>query len=318
MKKRELVMLAHTYNSDKDVVNGWYCSEKLDGQRALWLPWTRGLKVGDVGFANRARDHRDHIATGLWSRYGKTIFAPNWWLDCLPTNYILDGELYSGRGQFQTLRSCVGKLVGIDNEWEAVKYCVFDIPTIKEFYKAGVIRNVNYSYEFDGIVGQGSGYGFVDYDDVLKILKTINNSVIECVKQTQLPFYTNSCEIKLNETLKEVVGLGGEGLILRKPSSEWEPIRSNNLLKVKPVLFGEGVVVGWSVGIGKYVGMMGSLNVLWQDKVFSLSGFTDLERQLVGGGEMINFKVGDVVKFCYRELSDGGIPKEARYYRSFI
>jgi hypothetical protein len=28
-----------------------------------------------------------------------------------------------------------------------------------------------------------------------------------------------------------------------------------------------------------------------------------------------HFKVGDVVTFKYRELSDDGIPKEARYWR---
>ena len=46
-------------------------------------------------------------SSGLWSRYGNPIVAPDWWLDQLP-NCPLDGELWAGRGKFQLCRSICG------------------------------------------------------------------------------------------------------------------------------------------------------------------------------------------------------------------
>ncbi|KKL57238.1 hypothetical protein LCGC14_2237350, partial [marine sediment metagenome] len=82
----------------------------------------------------------------------------------------------------------------------------------------------------------------------------------------------------------------------------------------------------------KLRGLIGALVLDYNGKRLELSGLTDEERQWSDRicssyaygtpGELMpldfqgyHFKVGDVVSFKYRELSDDGIPKEARYWR---
>lgn len=54
------------------------------------------------------------------------LTAPEWFKKELPADVKLDGELFSGRGQFQSCVGYVKKLVPVDAEWKKVKYCVFD------------------------------------------------------------------------------------------------------------------------------------------------------------------------------------------------
>ena len=107
MARREFLQLAHTYDPVKHQVGGWYLSEKFNGMRAYWDGgYTRGKLTSQVPFANTTKDYRrvhSPHATGLWTRYGKAIFAPKWWLDSLPQGNALDGELYAGKGKFHRL-----------------------------------------------------------------------------------------------------------------------------------------------------------------------------------------------------------------------
>ena len=129
MAKREFLMLAHTYKPKKYGVGGWFLSEKLDGMRAYWDGGiSRGILKSDVPWANTAKDERyiePPIATGLWSRYGNVIHAPDWWLDKLPA-IPLDGELYIPEAR-QRLMSIV-KDTTPGTGWQDVKYYVFDMP----------------------------------------------------------------------------------------------------------------------------------------------------------------------------------------------
>src|SRR5205809_6855024 len=95
----EFLMLAHKYVPERDSerIKGWYCSQKLDGVRAMWDGGvSRGLLASEVPWANVEKDYRyieENRATGLWSRLGKVIHAPDWFLDQLPL-YPMDGELW--------------------------------------------------------------------------------------------------------------------------------------------------------------------------------------------------------------------------------
>ena len=140
MNRRELMMLAHPLDLKKHRIAGRLMSEKIDGQRAWWDGGiSRGILARDVPYANTAKDARlvnkYYNATGLWSRYGKVIHAPDWWLDDMP-NFSLDGELWMGPGTYQHLRSVVGKHEGTD-AWINVKYHVFDWPTYQELFQEG-------------------------------------------------------------------------------------------------------------------------------------------------------------------------------------
>jgi DNA ligase-1 len=310
-------MLAHTYDPDKHGVAGWYASEKLDGMRALWDGGvTRGMLARDVPFANTEKDGRlvrPPVATGLWSRLGKVIHAPDSFLDRLP-QVPLDGELYMGRGKFQHLMSTVRSIEpGVG--WSYVQYAVFDSPAHDQFLDDAALRWLQ---------------GLPVRPHEARPFEATLTKLRELIGvQTRL--YVPTQELirdrdHLTSLLDEVCNRGGEGIMLRRPGSHWRPERSWDLLKVKKSLDGTGEVAGYVWGQGKYLGMMGAMVVKWGAVEFELCGFTDAERQLSGAevavpGGLVKeatsrrFPIGSSVSFRYRELTNSGVPKEARFWR---
>ena len=139
MAKREFLMLAHVFK-DQDI-GGWFVSEKLDGMRAFWDGGiSRGTPTGSVPWANTLKDARYKktiYATGLWTRGGKAIQAPVWWLDKLP-EHPLDGELYMGCGNFQKVMSTVKSLTPGEG-WTDVEYHIFDQPCLTKVLGSGTL-----------------------------------------------------------------------------------------------------------------------------------------------------------------------------------
>src|SRR5258708_2990950 len=90
--RREFLQLADTYDAARHEIAGFYISEKLDGTRCVWDGGlTRGVPTTDVPWANTTdpktgapKDKVKPVATGLWSRYGNPIMAPDWFLNALP------------------------------------------------------------------------------------------------------------------------------------------------------------------------------------------------------------------------------------------
>lgn len=342
---REFVMLAKEYKAQ--LIAGWFASVKMDGQRAFWDGGiSRGMNASDVPFANTAKDGRltvAPVATGLWSRYGKVIRAPDWFLDQLPVNLMLDGELYCGRNSFQKCRSIVADH-NAGEGWKEVHYNIFDVPSWQEFSRKEQIRNPNFEkyMDFASFPQKLRIQTPVAFADVVEFLKRniVEYSNMRVHHQVQLPWGSDTANAKLNEMLDIETSMGGEGIMLRKPESIWTPVRSNDLLKVKRMQDSEAAVIGYTSGQGKLLGMMGALIVSWNDKVFQLSGFTDDERTLLtqpitphvddnirdwaranpekeipSWGYAQHFPRGTMVTFRYRELTDAGIPKEARFWR---
>ncbi len=343
MAKRELLMLAHVFEGSKHSVAGWFMSEKLDGQRCLWDGGvSRGELARDVPWANTEKDGRyinQPRATGLWTRYGNVIHAPEWFLNKLPEGICLDGELYLGRGQFQTLRTIVSTLEpGVG--WESVQYKVFDAPHPCTVFNDGEIKITN----FKKILKNGFEYWFTRSPRQPASKQNFEQTYARLPQefrhdQSRLPYSTAAAKTTLLDKLEEITALGGEGIMLRKPESFWQPCRSHDLLKVKKMLDAEGTVLGYQWGertaLGsKLLGLMGALVLDFNGRVFSLSGFTDAERQLIlmGPGSLkeghihpgcratkawtnLQFPIGSRVSFHYRELTDDLIPKEARFWR---
>ena len=333
MLRREFLQLAKVFDSKKHGIAGWLVSEKLDGQRCFWDGGcTRGLLATQVPWANTEKDDRLTVApvsTGLWSRYGKVIRAPDWWLDTLP-KMLLDGELYMGRGKFQALESCVRKHTPVDAEWQHVKYHVFDALCPELVFQEGEIKIPNYKkiirpYEVDNSIIRPPTMGNAGVYHWL--LSQSLGSNVQVVEQKELPFSQQQAMECLDEMLLSVTDLGGEGLMLKNRSYVWTPKRHDGLLKVKPYLDSEATIVGFVWGDGKYRGMVGALVVAWNGKVFELgTGLTDADRGVEVSEATIpktpimvskphRFAIGDTVNFRYRELTDGGTPKEARYKR---
>lgn len=349
--KREFLMLAHNYDPGKHDCTGWYLSEKLDGMRAFWDGGiTRNLLASEVPWANTAKDARykeQPVATGLWSRYGKVIVAPKSWLNALPA-YPLDGELYAGRGKFQTVVSTVKKLV--PDDWEGIQYKVFDTPPISSVLFDSQISNTNYKKVLTGCLEwykarAGKQPVLTAFSDAYNYLYSqidLQNKVVQVHNQVPLPLIKSEVQGIIDHCLESVTGLGGEGLMLRRPGSFWFPNRSYDLLKVKKLLDMEGTVIGYTAGeetaLGsKLLGLMGSVRLRLDSGVeMSLSGFTDQEREMwmLDGSsardhlanrpgmavdtticQSYQFPVGSRITLHYRELTNDLVPKEARYWR---
>jgi DNA ligase-1 len=368
--KRQFLQLAHNFDPNKHLASGALLSEKLDGMRCFWDGGvSRGLPKLAIPWANLEKDRQEQTATGLWSRYGNVIHAPDWWLDHLPS-FMLDGELWAGRGTFQTLRSIASRLPENAGDWKGIVFKVFDMPRPESIFAPGTINVTNFHKTLSpSALKFAQDLGVVtpkvkQFADVYRFLKKyVGNGVVQVLEQQQLPFGTERALAIVEERLNEVTDKGGEGLMLRRTHSIWVPGRTHDLVKIKKLLDAEAEVVGYTTARetakgSKLLGLMGALVVKYNNQVFELSGFTDNERVLVGGDERevstnirpearalivepkaykwaidnpspengagtrvpdwigsINFPRGSRVTFRYRELTNDGIPKEARYFR---
>jgi len=208
---------------------------------------------------------------GFMSRLGNRFAAPAWFVENLPAN-TLDGELWVGRKMFQKTTSIVRSGAAGD-AWKQLRYVVFDAPahggTFEE--RSAFCRE---------LLGDGTPYA--NWHD---------HVVCESVAH-------------LREELRRVEALGGEGLMLRRPCSKYEPGRSSSLLKVKTFHDAEARVLEHVPGAGKHKGRLGALHVHLPDGTrFNVgTGFSDAERGAPP-------PIGSVITFRYQELSDDGVPR---------
>jgi DNA ligase-1 len=358
--RREFLQLAKTFDAKKSKIGGWYVSEKLDGTRCFWDGGlTRGLATDSVPWASvidpktgKRKAKIKPVSTGLWSRYGNPIIAPDDFLDLLPP-IPLDGELWAGRGNFQLCRSICGGDTP-DPRFSMIQYAVYGSPAINRVMMTGEIKNTNFHAKFDVneiakfivccIENVQPNFASLDEEstfdhELLGLKDYLDGDRIYIHRQVRLPEAEESARARMNEYLDTVVENGGEGVIIRDPNAEWTPKRVASLLKFKPFEDDEGVIVGFTTGRetnkgSKLLGKIGALILDYQGKRLELAGLTDEEREFATNsmvdwaennpGEEVprdrgfngkHFKVGQKVTFKYRELTDDGIPKEARYFR---
>lgn len=351
MAKREFVQLAHKYVPGKHSPSGWFMSEKLDGQRVIYDGGiTRGMMARDVPWANVEKDKKTMFATGLWTRGGKTVQAPGWWIDSLP-KVPLDGELYAGRGKFQLVESVVRDHQP-GPEWPKIKFMVFDSPPLENWLVDGKIDTPRFQKSIKGALGwamrrispQQCCPPNMVFESRLKWLAAripSENEYCKLHEQERLPFKTTDAVARLGQYTAEICEDNGEGVVLKNPSQYWLPERTHAVLKVKPWDDAEATVIGYRWGRdtdkgGKLVGLMGSIWLQNEKGKFKCSGFTDLERGMtfVATGESAfsvgcaqedtdvaedihnpRFPRGSEITYRFRELTDSGLPKEARYHR---
>jgi len=341
LPKREFLQLAHTYDPAGHCIGGHYVSEKLDGMRAYWDGGlTKGQYTDQCAFANTSKDFRLKVgrvlATGLWSRYGKVLRCPQTWIDKLPQNIPLDGELYLGPGRFQELMTIVRR--HDSPRWHEVKFKIFDVPSDSQMFRDGYIHVPNWHAEFQGLypdLKTAPRQRPRSFENVLSFLAKVSNDwdhdTLSLHWQQKLSMQTEKAEAEALAMFDDVLALGGEGLILRKPESIWTPKRTWDNLKYKPEYDAEATVIGFTWGKGKLEGLFGAMWVKWRGVTFKLSGFKNEERMLHNrDGELMygapgnkvmdhidskDFPRGSQVTFKYMDLSDDGIPKGGRYFR---
>lgn len=353
--RREFLQLAHTYKPENQKIAGYYVSEKLDGTRCFWDGGiSRGLDTLEVPWANtinpKTGDQKSKIkpySTGLWSRYGNPIVAPDWFLDKLPP-FPLDGELWAGRGNFQLCRSVCGG-DDPDPRFDQIHFAIFSSPPFEAVFQSGEIKNTNFHKTLNlkqirswvkqvskGIPAVPKGSNFDEEMFWLRGWQGWDNQIY-VLKQTRLPNDEAAAREQLGDILDHYLEQGGEGVILRAPTNIWTPKRVRDVLKFKPWHDAEGTVVGFTSGRktekgSKLLGMVGALILDYRGQRLELAGLTNDERlfettqmsahAVQHPGEDMppyfqgkHFRKGDRVTFKYRELSDEGIPKEARYWR---
>jgi DNA ligase-1 len=286
------------------MVAGYWWSEKLDGHRGFWDGGiSRGFDKSEVPWANTAKDERyieAPIATGLWSRYGNVIHAPDWWLDQLP-KMLLDGELWNGKrgdGNRQEITSIVKKICPDDLDWKSLWLMAFDSPPFNTVFANGYMDNIHFQKKFENIYAWTlqNCYKFT-YDKLFKkeakyrsvyhaLGEVLNeNEVAERLEQHELSFSTMIADKEIEAAISQIGRMKGEGLMIRNPDKYWEAERSYNILKVKKYDDAEGIVLGYTTGRktdkgSKLLGLMGAMIVEWNGNVFELSGFTESERIL--------------------------------------
>ncbi len=355
--RREFLQLADTFNPAKHKIAGYLVSEKLDGTRCFWDGGlSRGVPTDQVPWASitdpktgKRKAKIKPVATGLWSRYGNPIMAPDDFLNALPA-CPLDGELWAGRGNFQLCRSICGG-DDPDPRFHRISYAIYSAPSMPYVFSTGAIKNTNFvrDFVFEDIEkwaksrifpGFNSVKAPATFNDELMFLREYletQNDRVFVHKQVRLPENEEEARAAISEFLQKVLDQGGEGCVIRNPHSTWTPKRHNGLLKYKPFEDDESTVVGFTSGRetlkgSRLLGKIGALITDYKGKRLELAGLTDLEREFETKS-MVEyasahpdedmpknfqgkcFRVGQSVTFKYRELTDDGIPKEARYWR---
>ena len=233
----------------------YWVSEKLDGVRGRW------------------------DGAQLWTRGGHVITPPDWYTAGWP-RVPMDGELWTGRGDFERVSGIVRRHPPDDADWRDVQFRVFDLP--------------EHGGPFDARV-----------QAMRALLAPLNLPWLQPVRQFRV-----ADEAELMQHLDAVVRGGGEGLMLHHGQAHYRAGRSDDLLKLKPHDDAEARVIGYRPGRGKYTGQMGALEVETPEGIrFALgSGFSDAQRADPP-------PVGTWVTYRYNGLTGKGIPRFARFLR---
>jgi DNA ligase-1 len=263
------------------------------------LPWRSALAASSASplqlptLYNEATDPAPYLVSekydgvrGHWDgsalryRSGRIVPAPAWFTARLPTSMPLDGELWLGRGRFDELSGIVRKSVPVDAEWRQLRYMVFELP--------------------------GAAGPFAERAARIRELAT-QTAWTQLVAVEQTPVADRDA---LRRRLAATVEQGGEGLVLHLASAAYRAGRSDALMKFKPELDTEAVVVAQHPGRGRYAGLLGALEVRAPDgRQFLLgSGFSGAQRRNPPA-------VGSVVTYRYRDLTSSGLPRFASFLR---
>ncbi|CAD5373690.1 DNA ligase [Rubrivivax sp. A210] len=212
-------------------------------------------------------------------RSGTPVAAPAWFTARLPAT-PLDGELWLGPGRFDALSAAVRRARPVDAEWRALRYMVFELPDAAGDFASRAAR-------------------------IASLLQATGNPQLVAVHQAALVD-----RAALQARLAQVVGTGGEGLMLHRADAPYSSGRSPLLLKLKPVQDEEATVVGHVAGRGRHEGRLGALRVRMADGAEFLigTGFSDAQRESPP-------PLGALVSYRYRGRTAGGLPRFASFLR---
>lgn len=149
-------------------LENYVASEKCDGIRAFWT------------------------GSEFMTRHGNVLNAPAWFTAGMP-NVRLDGELWIGRGTFNTLQS---RLQTHGGDWEGVRFAIFDLAVLR----LTTIERI---------------------EELAKLDLPAHCEIIDHVEVSRE---------SLDAMESEIVAGGGEGVCLRHKSETYRPC---NFVKIK-------------------------------------------------------------------------------------
>jgi DNA ligase-1 len=222
---------------------------------------------------------------GVWDgqtlrfRSGRVVPAPAWFTARLP-RVALDGELWLARGRFDALSGIVRKAQPVDAEWRDVRYMAFELPGAEGSFAERALR-------LREIAARTAWEPFVAVDQ---------GRVAD--------------RAALQRRLAATVAQGGEGLVLHRADAPYQAGRTDALMKLKPELDTEAVVIAHRAGQGRYAGQLGALEVRAPDgrRFLIGTGFSDAQRRDPP-------PIGSVVTYRYRDLTPSGAPRFASFLR---
>ena len=249
------LMLLKEFNGED--LSGFVMSEKYDGVRAFWN--------GEI----------------LTSRNGKILNAPKWWIENLPKDISLDGELWSKRGEFQRIISIVNDKIP-SKQWQDIKFMIFDSP---DFTKP----NHNNKPLNERLAPLKAYLATLESNPNIQIIEQI--------------------EVKNNESafafLEQVINNGGEGIVVRKANAPYISGRSGDILKLKKMKDSECEIIAINEGKGKFKGLMGSVTCrdIFTKEIFK-----------IGSGFSINIrknppKIGTIITYKFQNLTNANKPR---------
>ncbi|TFZ01009.1 DNA ligase [Ramlibacter henchirensis] len=256
--------------------------EAQAGPPALMLaqPYEPGVDLAQFGVSEKYDGLRGYWdGQALWTRGGEPVVAPPWFTAGWPAQ-PLDGELWAGRGRFESAVGTARTRTPDAAAWRRMRYMVFDLPA-----HPGTFRERHRAL---GALPFGGG------------------ERLQLVQQATL-----GDPAALRARLERTVRDGGEGLMLHRWDSLYRPGRSPDLLKYKTSLDADARVLGHLPGNGRHEGVLGALLVESAEGVrFRLgSGFSDAQRQRPPS-------VGSWVTYRYRGLTEAGVPRFPTFLRA--
>ena len=256
-----------------------------DADAGIAAPLLATVYTGQVDPARCLVSEKYDGVRALWDghvlrhRSGRVVAAPAAFLGALPGD-ALDGELWLGRGRFDAVSGLVRRTEPRSADWSDVRYMVFELPRAGGTFADRAVR-------------------------LAELLAHAASGPVEAAPQGRVADAT-----ALQRRLDAVVAAGGEGLMLHLASAPVASGRSDVLMKLKPHLDAEAVVVGWRDGTGKYRGQVGALEVESADgrRFFVGSGLSDSSRRDPP-------PLGSVITYRYRHLTSTGLPRFATFVR---
>lgn len=228
----------------------------------------------------------------LTTRSGRGFtWVPQWFLDSLPQGVPLDGELIIPGKPFNEIASITVQKECEEavSRWKQVIYKIFDSPHPTKIW----------DYRIDSLKGV-----LRKPCELVKFIK-INKIVSKITPETYF---------------REITQRGGEGIMLIRTDSLYQPKRVRHSLKYKRNYEGEALVIALCEGRGKYKGFLGKLKCQLPNggTFYCGTGFDDeLRKSYKFSNEecikSVSPNIGDMITYCCMELNPNGIPRMSVY-----